>query len=145
METSPLICGTICGAGFYMITASVMKGLTFSWIQPQILLRCCLIHITIIIHLILNIQCICGHVLAKFYLYCICVISMWFVFHFHLHFHYDSLNNHAKISTLLFWLFFRICPFLEYYLWMITRMKNLNNVPIANFRVLLSICFLQSV
>ena len=29
METSPLICGANQGTGFYMITASVMKELTF--------------------------------------------------------------------------------------------------------------------
>ena len=85
------ICSANQWTGFYMITASVMKGLTFSWIQPQMLLRCCLIHITIIIlsnilYLVYLWPCL-GQVLFILYLchiYVICFsfsssFSLWFI------------------------------------------------------------------
>ena len=63
--------------------------LTFSWIELQMFLRCCLIHISIII---------LRHFLYLPYL-CPClglglfVVFMWSIFYFHPHFRHDSLFN----------------------------------------------------
>ena len=56
--------------------------LTFSWIEFQMLLRCCLIHINVIIlrHLLFV------SMSRTWFIY---VLSVWYVFHFPLHFHYD--------------------------------------------------------
>ena len=61
--------------------------LIFAWIELQMLLRCCLIHISFII---------LRHFLYLLYLYpCLDLglfmsyLFMWCIFHFHLHFLYD--------------------------------------------------------
>ena len=74
---------------FYMqrfFSAQPQYCITFSWIQLKLLLRCCLIHNSIII---------LRHFLYLLYL-CPCVdfgllyfLFMWSVFHLYLHFQYD--------------------------------------------------------
>ena len=79
--------------------------LTFSWIELQILLRCCLIHISIIMLI---------HFLYLIYL-CpssIYVVSMWSIFDFHFLFHYKWSCNLIKIDTRNFFGHFLGCVLL---------------------------------
>ena len=60
--------------------------LTFLWIELEMLLRCCLIHKSIIItetHFIFTIFVSISRPKSIY------VLSIWSNFHFHLHFHYD--------------------------------------------------------
>ena len=57
--------------------------LTFSWTELQMLLRCCLIHISIILFFIFIIFVSMSRPRSIY------VVYMWSVFHFPLHFHYD--------------------------------------------------------
>ena len=65
--------------------------LTFSCIDLQMLLRCCLIHIRIItLRLFLHLLYLCScQGLGLFMSSLQNSVSMWSIFHFHLHFHYD--------------------------------------------------------
>ena len=76
--------------------------LTFSWIELKMLLKCCLIHKSIII---------LRHFLYLLYLCpCLDLWSVWSVFHFHFHFHMINHIISWKQTHLFFCLFFRICP-----------------------------------
>ena len=87
--------------------AQPQSCLTFSWIEVQILLRCCLID---------KIFIMLRHFLYLLYL-CLCldlnffyVVSMWSVFHIHLHFHHDYSYNLMNTDTNIILLIFRVCP-----------------------------------
>ena len=78
--------------------------LTFSWIELQVLLWCCLIHITIII---------LRHILYLVYL-CPCLRLglfmpyLWSTFHFQLNFHYIESYNLIETDKIVFCIFFRM-------------------------------------
>ena len=79
--------------------------LTFSWIEPQMLLKCCLIHITIIIlRYILYLVYFCPCLDLGFFMSSL-VIYLSFQPHFHCHQSYNFLKQ-----TLVFCTFFRISP-----------------------------------
>ena len=87
--------------------------LTFSWIELQMLLRCCLIHINTII--LWHFSCLRGQISIHVYpcrtvsmstTRSTYVVSIWSIFHFHLHFHYDQLYNFMNTDTLVPWLTF---------------------------------------
>ena len=103
--------------------------LTFAWIQVQMLLRCCLIYISIIIHtetLFTFTVFVCMSRPRSIYLFMSYLCDLFFIFTF------IFIMIHRIISWiqthLFFCLFFRICP--NYFV-MITWMKNLNNFQIA--------------
>ena len=81
--------------------------LTFSWIELQMLFRCCLIHISIIIlrhFLYLPYLCPC----LDLYLFMSYLCNLFFIFIF-----IFSMINHVILwiqTQLFFSLFFRICP-----------------------------------
>ena len=94
--------------------------LAISWTELQMLLSCCLIHISIII---------VRHFLFTVFVFMtsprsIYIVSMRCIFHFHLHFHYDLLYNLMNTDTLVLLLIFKN---MSYYFWM----KNVNNFQIA--------------
>ena len=107
--------------------------LTFSWIEFQMLLRCCLIHITIIIlRHILCLVCLCPFLGLGLFMSYLCDLLFIFSLIFIVINHITSIKQ-----TYLFFL-----HFLEYlhYFCMITWVKKVNNFQIAKFslRVLLS-------
>ena len=75
--------------------------LTFSWIELQMLLRCCLIHIAIIK---------LWHILYLAYVSMTRVRSIYVVsiFHFQSHFHHNQSYNYIKTDTLVFTHFLEI-------------------------------------
>ena len=83
--------------------------LTFSWIKLQMLLRCCLIHIPIIVM---------RHILYLFLSMSrpksIYVVSLWSIFHFQPHFHCHQSYNIIKTDALVFCTFFRML-YLHYF------------------------------
>ena len=101
--------------------------LTFSWIEAQMLLRCCLIHKSIIIlwHF-LYLLYLCPFLdLGLFILYYVIYFSFSFSFSVWL-----FVEDHERR---------RICSsayFLEYFLffWTLTWMKNVNNFRVAKVR-----------
>ena len=101
--------------------------LTFSWIEAQMLLRCCLIHKSIIIlwHF-LYLLYLCPFLdLGLFMLYYVIYFSFSFSFSVWL-----FVEDHERR---------RICSsayFLEYFLffWTLTWMKNVNNFRVAKVR-----------
>ena len=118
---------------FFQLSISVTW--TFSWIKLQMLLRCCLIHVSIVIM---------RHFLYLLYL-CPClsmsrprsfpIAFMWSIFHFHLHFHYNLsynlMNTDALVLLLVLFTLLLIFQYMSYYSWMITRMKNAKNLQIS--------------
>ena len=93
--------------------------LTFSWIELQMLLKCCLIHKSIII--LRDIETPFIFILFVFMtiLRSVFVVSTWSVFHFHLHFHDDYSYNFMNADIDFRWS-------MPYYSWMIMGMKNVN-------------------
>ena len=101
--------------------------LTFSWIEAQMLLRCCLIHKSIIILWnFLYLLYLCPFLdLGLFMLYYVIYFSFSFSFSVWL-----FVEDHERR---------RICSsayFLEYFLffWTLTWMKNVNNFRVAKVR-----------
>ena len=83
--------------------------LTFSWIELQMLLRCCLIHIRIsILRLILYLSIIVPMSRLKF----VYVVSFLSIFHFHLYFHHDYsyslMNTDIQVLLLIFFEYYCI-------------------------------------
>ena len=97
--------------------------LTFSWIELQMLRRCCLLHVSIIIlrqflYLVYLRPCL-GLALSRSYL---CNLFFFVCFHFP-----DSNSyNLIKTDTLFLQIFY-----MSYYFWMITWIKKPSNFPIA--------------
>ena len=97
-------------------------SLIFSWAELHMSLRCCLIHINIIIlrHFLHSLYlCPCldlGRLMLN-----LCDLFLIFIFVF------IMINCRILQTRLFFWLFFRICPTV----WMITWTKNVNNFQIA--------------
>ena len=65
---------------------------TFSWIEPQLLLRCCSIHTSIII-----LRLLIFTIFVSIY-----IVSMRSIFHFHLHFHYEYNTRILRIKNAKF-------------------------------------------
>ena len=84
-------------------STQLQRCLTFSWIELQMLLRCCLIHITIITlrHTLYLVYLNLG-----LYMLYPCDLFFHFQSHFHCHYSYNSI----KTDTLAFSSFFRTCP-----------------------------------
>ena len=97
----------------------------FSWIELQMLLRCCLIHVSIII---------LTHFLFSLYLYpCLdlCLFMSYLCDPFFIFIFIFIMINHviSSVQTQLFFcLFFRICP---HYFWMIMWVKNVNSFQMS--------------
>ena len=114
---------TYCTVIFYkqhFFSTQPQCCLTFSWIQLQMLLRCCVIHITIIILrdiLYLVYLCPC---LGQIMLY---LCDLFFIFSF-----IFIVINHI---TLLKQKHLFFVQFLECLLWMITWMKKKNHFKLA--------------
>ena len=88
----------------YFYSAKPQCCWTFSWIKPKMLLRCCLIYITIIVlrHFMFRIFASMSRPRS------ISVASMWPIFYFNLTF--IAINHITSIKqTHLFFVFFRIC------------------------------------
>ena len=102
--------------------------LTFSWIECQMLVRCCLIHISIItlrhfLHLLY--LCPCLYIgLFMPYLW-----DLFFIFAF------IFIVTNRIISWIQTHLFFCLFLRMSYYFWMITWMKNVNNFQIAKVQL----------
>ena len=98
------------------------------------LLRCSLIHITIIIlRHFLDLLCLYACLDVGLLISCLCDLFFIFIF-------ISIMINHiiSWIQKHLFFGFiFKICPILS---WKITWMKNVNNIQIAKFSVRVSIC-----
>ena len=84
--------------------------LTFSWIELQVLLRCCLMHISIMIVRDLFIFTL---FVPMSILRSIFVVSMWSVFHFYLHFHDNYSYNLMSTDIHVLLLIFRICAIIR--------------------------------
>ena len=85
------------------------------------LLRCCLIHISIIILRHLCFLYLCPCLSLGLFMSCLCDTFFIFIFIF-------IMINRMNADTLVLLLIFQNMP---YYFWMITRMKNGNNFQIA--------------
>ena len=99
--------------------------LTFSWIELHMLLRCCLIHITIImvgyvLHLIYLCLCL---TLGLFMLYLWNLFSIFSLILKAINYIYSHKNKRTR--------FLDIFHNISYYLWMITWMKKANHFQIA--------------
>ena len=86
-------------------TASVL--LNFSWLELQMLLRCCLIHISImILRHVLYLLCLCPCLDLGLFMSYLCDLFFIFIFIFIM---INSVISSAK-TRLRFCLFFRLCP-----------------------------------
>ena len=102
--------------------------LTFSWFELQMLLRCYLIRIRIIIMRHYAEILFILHFFSMSRPRTMYIVSVWSIFHFHLHFHYYQSCIISWIQTYLFFcLYFRI----SYHFWIITWVKNANNLQIT--------------
>ena len=108
--------------------------LTFLWIELQMLLWCCLIHITIIIIVrhILYLSISVSMSRAK----SIYVLSFWHIFHFQPHFHCHQSYNVIKTDALVF------CMFLEHLLFFLDDNMDEDGKWFSNNKRLTSGCYL---
>ena len=101
-----------------LVSTQLQCCLTFSWVELQMLLRCCLIHKSIItlkhfLYLLYLRPCLD---LGLFLLY-LCDLIFIFILIF-------VMINRMNTDTLVLLLIFQN---MSYYLWMITWMKNVHN------------------
>ena len=102
--------------------------LTFSWFELQMLLRCYLIHIRIIIMRHYAEILFILHFFSMSRPRTMYIVSVWSIFHFHLHFHYDQSYNLMNTVILVSLLIFEN---MSYHFWIITWVKNANNLQIT--------------
>ena len=112
--------------------------LTFSWIELQMLLKCCLIHVNIVIlsHFLL-LLCLSPYLELGLFMSNLCNLCGIFIFIFI----NENVDKNYKSDTLVLLLIFKN---ISYYSLLIKLMKNANNSQMSKFslRVLLSICLM---
>ena len=103
--------------------------LTFSWIELQMLLRCCLIHITIIIlrHILYSVYlcpCLGVGLFILFFCALLFIFSLFFISVTHI--------TSLKETHLSFVYFLKFCVFFIF--WMIKWIKKANNFQIVKIQ-----------